>query len=61
MIACGKDDLNDIIEELADVFNLINQIQLYYGIDDDEINYYIKEKIERTLKRIETGYYDKHR
>ena len=60
-VECVKDDYYAMIEELADVKVLIKQIQLYYEIDDEEIDIVQNEKIDRTLRRIKDGYYEKHR
>lgn len=56
-----KDDYFGIQEELADVYVLLKQIQLYFDIADEEIESVSNEKIDRTLKRIKEGYYEKHR
>lgn len=56
-----KDNYFGIQEELADVYVLLKQIQLYFEIYDEEIESVSNEKINRTLKRIKEGYYDKHR
>ena len=46
----------DIREELADVGNIINQLINHYG--REEIEAIQKQKMERTLQRIEGGYYE---
>lgn len=56
-----KDNYFGIQEELADVYVILKQIQLYFEIEDEEIDSVSKEKIDRTLKRIKEGYYDEHR
>lgn len=48
-----------IIEEIADCHVLLKQIQEYYDITNKEIEHKISDKIERTLKRIESKYYEK--
>lgn len=60
-VECIKDDYFNIVEELADVTVLLKQIQKYFDIDDIEIEEKMKEKVDRTLKRIKEGYYDDHR
>jgi len=60
-VECARDNYFGIQEELADVYVLLKQIQLYFDIDDEEIVSVSNEKIDRTLKRIKEGYYDKHR
>lgn len=49
----GKGDIPHIAEELADVYIMLQQMQLIYGITDEQIEYVVQEKIERTLDRIE--------
>lgn len=56
-----RDNYFGVQEELADVYVLLKQIQLYFDIDDVEINSVGNEKIDRTLNRIKEGYYEKHR
>lgn len=43
---------NHIIEELADVFNMLLQIQLNYRITDEELARNMEYKINRQLDRI---------
>lgn len=50
----GTDE--DIREELADIKNLIEQLIDHYG--RKEIEKIQKQKIKRTLYRIEEGYYE---
>ena len=62
-----EDDDNDfhkflkerIKEEIADTMLLLEQFKLYYGITSEEITNLFWSKVARTLKRIESGYYDK--
>ena len=42
-----------ITEELADVMVMLKQFQYYYGIEDEEVENIMVQKIERQLKRIE--------
>ena len=48
-----------ISEELADVIVLLKQIFYYYKFDENEIKKLEQNKINRTLERIESGYYEK--
>lgn len=48
-----------ITEELADVEVILLQIKEFYRIDSNEILKIMKNKINRTLERIESGYYEK--
>lgn len=49
----GKGDIQHIAEELADVYIMLQQIQLIYGITDEQIEQVVQDKVERTLDRIE--------
>ena len=55
-----EDNYLGIIEELADVEVLLDQIKVKYEICPEEIESIKKEKIDRTLKRIKEHYYDNH-
>ena len=48
-----------IAEEIADVMILLEQIKLHYGISNEEITKIFWEKVNRTLDRIESRYYEK--
>lgn len=48
-----RGDKEHIAEEIADVTCMLKQFQYYYGIDDEDIETIMKQKIERQLKRIE--------
>ena len=53
----GIGDIKDLKEELADVYILLKQIKEYYEITDEELMLVIRAKMNRTLERIESGYY----
>lgn len=42
-----------IAEEIADCYVMLNQFQLYYGIENKQIEETMKFKIDRQLERIE--------
>ena len=48
-----------IIEEMADVLFLINQFKALYEITDDNLVPVMEYKRDRTLNRIESGYYER--
>lgn len=48
-----------ITEEIADVMVMLEQFKLYYNIENMEIAKIMKNKINRTLERIGSGYYEK--
>ena len=41
-----------LTEEIADVLNVLRQIQLYFGISDSKVEKYRLSKNERTIKKI---------
>ena len=45
-------DTQFIAEEIADVMVMLKQFQLYYGIEDIEIQKVMEFKVDRQLKRI---------
>ena len=47
-----------IAEEIADCYVMLEQFRLYYDIENVEITKTMKNKIKRTLDRIESGYYE---
>ena len=47
-----------ITEEIADCLVMINQFIEYYKIDNNDVAKIMQEKTNRTLDRIESGYYD---
>jgi NTP pyrophosphatase (non-canonical NTP hydrolase) len=49
----------EIAEELIDVMILLKQFCYYYGLPEWNLQEIEKHKIERTLERIESGYYEK--
>lgn len=47
---CSEEIKQNVLEEIADVLNMAEQMQLYFGREKvDEIR---KQKIEKTLKRL---------
>ena len=49
---------DDIAEEIADVCVILSQFMEIYNITQDEISERMANKINRTLERIESGYYE---
>lgn len=49
---------NHIIEEIADLEIVLDQIRLNYEITIDEEDHWRKQKLDRTINRIKTGYYE---
>ena len=57
-IATGREISNDTISEIADVNILINQLLYLAGEDTkDKVKKQIEYKLQRTLDRINKGYY----
>ena len=58
ILTFGKENnyksLNHVIEEIGDVYVVLKQLQIYYGILESEIEDIMKFKIERQLQRIES-------
>ena len=48
----GNINKENIIEELADVLIMLDQVKIYFKIEDDEIRDIIDQKIERTKERL---------
>lgn len=55
----GNLSYDEIEEEIVDVMILLKQFQHYYKINREDIRKTMKNKINRTLERIESGYYEK--
>lgn len=43
-------NIDNIIEEIADVYIMLEQMKLYFNINDSQINQIKSEKIQRTKK-----------
>ena len=50
--ALEKRDMENIHEEVADVYNILSHIKAYYNIGDDEIKERQQYKVKRQLKRM---------
>lgn len=55
----GIGTIQNVIEEIADIKNVISGFIEDYDITEEEINFICDEKRERTLERIKDGYYKK--
>lgn len=51
----GKGDRLSIVEELADVVIMLQQIAQFFDIDKDEVNLIMNKKLKRTEERLITG------
>ena len=49
----SEEALEHIIEEYADVLNVIEQFKYYIDFDDNKVNMWRVRKLNRTLKRME--------
>lgn len=61
IIAVFSNNYDEIVEELADTNVLLHQIRENFDISQEEIEEVENKKIDRTLKRIDDGYYQSHR
>lgn len=52
-VKMDRENLKHIAEEIADCMVMIHQFQLYYGIENKQIEETMKFKIDRQLERIE--------
>ena len=50
--ALEKRDMENVHEEVADVYNILSHIKAYYNISDDEIKERQHYKVKRHLKRM---------
>ena len=50
--ALEKRDMENIHEEVADVYNILSHIKAYYNISNEEIIERQKYKVKRQLKRM---------
>lgn len=48
-----------VIEEMSDMLILLTQFIAKYDIKKSELDYTMDTKLQRTVQRINTGYYDK--
>lgn len=48
----GNINKENIIEELADVYIMLDQIKIYFSITSNEVEEMIDKKIERTKERL---------
>ena len=47
----GKLNIDNITEEMADVYIMLEQIKIYFDISQDEIDRVIQYKLDRTKER----------
>ena len=50
----GKDNRNNLIEEIADVMICIEILKQVYGISDNEIQNYVCQKQNRSIERMKS-------
>ena len=56
----GKNMLRDhVIEEMGDILTILTQFIEKYGISQEELDPYMDFKLQRTLDRINSKYYEK--
>ena len=49
----GKGKINNICEEIADVYIMLEQLKLYFEINEEDIDEIMQFKINRTMKFLE--------
>ena len=49
---CEVGDLENLREEMADVYITLEMLKVIYNIEDREVNYWIDKKMQRNLDRI---------
>ena len=54
-------EAGNVEDEFADVLVVLSQLLLYFNADMDKVSEIFERKVDRTVKRIEEGWYDKHR
>lgn len=52
-VKMDKKNIEHIAEEIADCYVMLEQFRLYYGIEKEDIEKIMKQKIDRQLGRIE--------
>lgn len=55
VMECKESNVYNLLEEIADVYVMLEQIKKYYAISDDVVLKAIGIKIERALKKHDTG------
>lgn len=48
----GADNLESIVEEMADCYIMLKQMEIIFDIDHDDLNEMVKNKITRLEKRL---------
>ena len=51
----GENNLENIIEEMADCYIMLKQLEIIFDIDTEDIRHIINNKIDRLEKRLEEG------
>ena len=51
----GNGDKHDLMFEIADVYIMLEQMKLYFNIEDEDINFLKQLKNKRTEERLKEG------
>ena len=51
----GRDNIENIIEEMADCYIMLEQIEIIFDIDEDKLSGKVIEKLNRLEKRLNEG------
>lgn len=54
----GIGDIQNVIEEMGDLFNILDGFIQEYDITQDEVRDSMQFKLDRTIERIDSGYYE---
>lgn len=54
----GIGDIKDVIEEMGDLLNILDGFTQEYNITQDELREIMQLKLDRTIERINNGYYE---
>lgn len=48
----GLEDINHVVEEIADVLVMVSQFVEYYQIEEEMLDWYMNYKVKRQLERM---------
>lgn len=54
----GIGDIQNVIEEMGDLLNILAEFMQEYDITQDEVRDSMQFKLDRTIERIDSGYYE---
>ena len=54
-------EAGNVEDEFADVLVVLSQLLLYFNVDINKVSEIFEHKVDRTVKRIEEVWYNRHR